>query len=122
MAAAFQSHVNLIYFGVFMVNSLSSIFEKFIQMDYPHQIIFMSSLLYVISMMARTTYEAGSTKVSKPELLRRYNELLHRISTQQLYIAKGNLDRMPDNVFFAMVAEELEYLGIVDSVIKQLTR
>jgi hypothetical protein len=103
-----------------MTNMWNVIFEKFLLMDYSHQMIWFSKLLYIISMMARITYEAGTDKVNQPELLRRYNELLHRISTQQLFVARGKLDRMPDNIFFEMIAEEITYLGIEDTVIKQL--
>jgi|GEM_PF-3256142 len=103
-----------------MKNIFSVIFEKFNQTDYSGQIVFLSKLLYIISMLARDTYEAGTNKVNQPQLLRRYNELLHRTSTQQLYVAKSKLDRMPDDIFFEMFVEEVTYLGIADSVIRQL--
>jgi len=103
-----------------MKNIFSVIFKEFNQTNYSDQVTLLSKLLYIISMMARDTYEAETDKVNKPELLRRYNELLHRISTQQLYVAKSKLDRMPDDIFFEMFVEEVTYLGIADSVIRQL--
>jgi hypothetical protein len=103
-----------------MTTAWNIVYEKFLQMDFSHKLIWFCSLLYVISMMARSTYEAGTDKVVQPELLRRYNELLHRISTQQLFVARGILDRMPDEVFFEMISEEIAYLGITESVIKHL--
>lgn len=105
-----------------MTKSWTSFFKKFIRMDCSYQIIWLSKLLYIISMMARITYEAGTEKVNYPELLRKYNELLHRISTQLMLIAESKNDRMPDNIFFDMISEEITSLGISDSVSKFLNQ
>ncbi|MBL1265289.1 hypothetical protein [Candidatus Methylomicrobium oryzae] len=105
-----------------MTTEWKTVLEKYLKLDTFHQVTWLSNLLYIISMMARSTYEAGTEKVIQPELLRRYNELLHRISTQQFFIARGVLNRMPDDVFFEMIYEEIEYLGITSSVINLLNR
>lgn len=42
--------------------------------------ILLSSLAYELTICARETYEVGTDRVLQPELLRGYNELLHRVT------------------------------------------
>jgi hypothetical protein len=63
-------------------------------------------------MFARDTYEVGTESVSKPEDLRRFNELLHRISCKQLDFCQNETGGMPDQLFFQMVGEALEELHV----------
>ena len=50
------------------------------------QVIWLSKLLFCISMLARDTYQPGTELIEKPIELRKYNELLHRISSFQMEI------------------------------------
>lgn len=89
-------------------------------MDLIDRLICMSKLSFFISMLARGTYTVGSHEVDNPIALRRYNELLHRVSDQQLSIARGKLERMPDEQFFELLAVESRSLGIEEVILKQL--
>jgi hypothetical protein len=40
----------------------------------------LARLAYTLTICARDTYEAGTDRVVQPELLRAYNELLHRVT------------------------------------------
>lgn len=93
---------------------------KFLELDLIGRFAWLSKLFFSVSMLARDTYEVGSDGVEKPKLLRRYNEFLHRLSSHQLKIAKGELDRMPDEQFFLLIAEESKALGIDEALLSQL--
>jgi len=71
-------------------------------------------------MLARATYAIGSDGVDNPIALRRFNELLHRVSDQQLSIARGKLERMPDEQFFEMLALGSINLGIEEVLLNHL--
>jgi hypothetical protein len=73
---------------------------RFVRLELVHQLIWLNKLSFLISMLARSTYAAGSDGVDKPTALRRFNELLHRVSAQQLALPKGKRDRMPEEQFF----------------------
>jgi hypothetical protein len=42
--------------------------------------VLLARLAYTLTICARDTYEAETDRVVKPELLRAYNELLHRVT------------------------------------------
>ncbi len=87
-------------------------FDRYIRFDLEHKVVWLSRLLFLISMFARDTYEPGTVYVEKPIELRRFNELLHRIASQQLDIALDEPERMPDEQFFTMISEEIEQLDV----------
>lgn len=74
--------------------------------------LWLSRLMFFISMFARDTYEVGTKSVDKPDKLRCFNELLHRISSKQLNSLINEAGGIPDNQFFEMISEEIELLGI----------
>ncbi len=86
--------------------------DRYIKFDFEQKVVWLSRLLFSISMFARDTYEPGTVYVEKPIELRRFNELLHRIASQQLDIALGESERMPDEQFFTMISEEIGQLGL----------
>ena len=84
------------------------------------KLLWLSRLLFLISMFARDTYELGTESVSKPKELRHFNELLHRISSKQLDTFL-NETGIPDNQFFEMISEEIEWLSIdIEGLIEKL--
>lgn len=87
-------------------------YSRFLEKDIVHKTIWLSCLLFFISMFARDTYEPESEGVQKPIELRSFNELLHRISDQQYKIITNDLDRMSDESFFEMISEVIGKLGI----------
>jgi hypothetical protein len=44
------------------------------------KIVLFARLAYTLTICARHTYEPGTDRVVQPELLRAYNELLHRVT------------------------------------------
>lgn len=42
--------------------------------------VLLARLAHTLTICARNTYEAGTNRVLQPELLRAYNELLHRVT------------------------------------------
>ena len=77
--------------------------ERYESLNKDQRVLWLSHLLFLVSMFARGTYEVGTESVDKPEELRRFNELLHRISSKQLDVIL-NRKGMPDDQFFGMLA------------------
>jgi len=85
---------------------------KFSKMVQSQKIIWLSRLLFFVSMFARDTYQVGTDYVEQPEKIRKYNELLHRIASYQLEIAINKEVRKPDQQFFLMLAAAIDEVGI----------
>src|SRR5262245_40689067 len=86
--------------------------DHFRKMTQEQQIAWYSQLLFLLSMFARDTYEVGTDGVSKPRELRRFNEVIHRLASQQLKIAKADTARMPDDQMFKLLEEEMSALAV----------
>jgi hypothetical protein len=96
-------------------------FKRYASFTQAQQIQWLNLLLFFISMFARDTYELGTDFVCKPIELRRFNELLHRISRKQMDVI-NNSKTIPDDIFFNMLADEIERLNIDnDSLIDRLS-
>lgn len=93
---------------------------RFLQLDLVDRLIWLSKLSFHVSMVARGTYAAGAKGVDNPAALRRFTELLHRVSAQQLRISRGELDRMPEERFFELIAQESRDLGIEEVLLNHL--
>ncbi|NJO15537.1 MAG: hypothetical protein HC877_07270 [Thioploca sp.] len=95
----------------------------FLNMAQPQKIIWLSKLLFIISMFARDTYQVGTDQVERANELRKYNELLHRIATFQLEIATEKSIRKPDEQFFLMLAEAVDEIGInISTLLSEIGR
>jgi hypothetical protein len=86
--------------------------DRFRTMTQAQQLAWFSQLLFLLSMFARDTYKMGTDGVSKPRELRRFNEVLHRLASQQLKIAKGDMARIPDDQMFQLLEEETSALAV----------
>ena len=86
--------------------------ERYLSFAQEQKMLWLSRLLFFVSMFARDTYEVGTESVIKPTELRRFNELLHRISSKQLDAFLNETSGIPNTRFFEMIAEEIEGLGI----------
>jgi hypothetical protein len=86
--------------------------DRFRKMMPEQQLAWFSQLLFWLSMFARDTYEVGTDGVSKPHELRRFNEVLHRLASQQLKIAKADTARRPDDQIFKFLEEETSALAV----------
>ena len=85
---------------------------RFRAMSQLEQLCWLSSLLFFVSTFARGTYEAGTDGVEKPEDLRRFNELIHRIATYQRKVATAYTSGLPDDSLFRMLEDQLKELGV----------
>ena len=85
--------------------------ERYESLNKDQRVLWLSRLLFLVSMFARDTYEVGAESVDKPEELRRFNELLHRISSKQLDVIL-NKKGMPDDQFFGMLAMGIDEVDI----------
>ena len=85
--------------------------ERYESLNKDQRVLWLSHLLFLVSMFARGTYEVGTESVDKPEELRRFNELLHRISSKQLDVIL-NKKGMPDEQFFGMLAMGIDEVDI----------
>lgn len=86
--------------------------SRFRAMSQLDQLSWLSCLLFLISMFARGTYEAGTSGVEKPEDLRRFNELIHRVATYQKKVATAYVGGLPDESLFRMLEDQLKELGV----------
>ena len=94
---------------------------KFLAMNSMEKITWLSHLMFFLSMFARETYCADSGGVENPLALRSYNELLHRIASHQLKIAKNDSEGMPDDQFFEMLAMMVNEVGLrEDTLLERL--
>lgn len=91
-----------------------SIFSSLAQSQ---KVLWLSKLLFILSMFARETYQVGASGVDAPENLRAFNELIHRISSRQLEMALGKVEGMPDEQFFMMLSEAVSELGVDATVL-----
>jgi hypothetical protein len=83
-------------------------FKCYTSFTQAQQIQWLNLLLFFISMFARDTYEPGTDFVCKPIELRRFNELLHRISRKQMDVIT-----IPDDIFFICLPMKLNGLTLI---------
>jgi hypothetical protein len=86
--------------------------QRFSKLSEEQQVYWLAKLLFLLTIFARDCYAVGSDGVSAPEKLRRFNEIMHRISSHQLSVAESDKQRMGDDVLFEMIAMELELLNV----------
>lgn len=87
--------------------SWESELARFRQMSQLEQIAWLSELLFLVTICARGTYEAGTDQVTHPADLRRFNELIHRIACFQKKVVSGRSTGMPDYLVFELIEETL---------------
>jgi hypothetical protein len=89
--------------------------ERFSNMSQLEQLYWLSNLLYLLSMFARDTYEVGTDGVSKPNDLRRFNELVHRVATFQRQVAMSDVSRMSNSDLFDLIEQHMSVLELSDN-------
>jgi hypothetical protein len=106
--------------GAVMIQDWNSEAARFLTLKDDARRRWFVRVLYQLTMLARGTYTAGGLGLDDPERMRRFNELLHRIASQQRENIEGISGR-PDDVFLKIVGEELAALKVdVTSLIKML--
>lgn len=86
--------------------------SRFRAMSQLEQLCWLSCLLFTLSMLARDTYEAGTNGVTRPDDLRRFNELIHRVATYQKKVATSYAGGLPDEALFRMLEDQIKELGM----------
>ena len=86
--------------------------SKFLKLSQLQKIAWLSRLLFFISMFARDTYQVGTNQVDKPDELRRYNELLHRISSYLMELVSNDPEATLGDQFFLTLTSAVEELDI----------
>ena len=76
------------------------------------QIRWLSRLLFQISIFARDTYEVGTDNLMDPARMRRFNELIHRVSLHLVAFVDDDPKRFSDEIFFQFLAEALQEVGL----------
>ena len=103
------------------VRSWHSELDRFQRMAERDQIIWLTQLLHLVTMFARDTYALEGGGVSKPAELRRFNELVHRISTFTRKVAKTDVSGMPAKDMFELIETEVSALGVpIEELLKRL--
>jgi len=72
--------------------------EAFSALTEQQQVLVLSAYAHDLTMVAREGYVAGGDGLSDPRLLRRINEVQHRVTSAILSRLKGSLERYPDEV------------------------
>ena len=75
----------------------------FLALTEEQQVLVLSSYAYELTMVAREGYVAGGDGLSDPRLLRRINEVQHRVTSAILSRLKGSLERYPDEVLINVI-------------------
>jgi hypothetical protein len=92
-------------------------FKKSTRME---QMYWLSSLIFLVSMFARETYEEGTENILNPDVLRRFNELIHRVATYQRKLSSEAQEGLPDDALFDMIQTQLTDLGFAQHVLSRL--
>ena len=96
--------------------------ERYRSMSQNQRVRWLSCLMYFVSMFARDTYSVGTEGLDKPEDLRKYNELIHRIAAHQLNTTDDNARGVPDEDFFSGIAAATAELSIRSNYLLNLMR
>jgi hypothetical protein len=78
-------------------------------------------LLFALTIFARDTYTVGGLGLEKPERMRQFNELAHRVAGQLGDQAAG-IEGRPEDIFMMMVGEGIAALGISARDVVKLLR
>ena len=102
-----------------MIDTWHKARDWFLNATKDQQVHCLSSVLYHVSMLARVTYESGTGNLDAPIDLRRFNELIQRVSAHQLNIIEEYPSRMSDEVFFEYLAEATMEVNIPTEMLLQ---
>jgi hypothetical protein len=71
-------------------------------LSYKEKTEFLARLAYLLTICSRDTYEAGTNRVLGPEVLRAYNELLHRVTAAVAQHVTGDTAFPPERILKMM--------------------
>lgn len=67
------------------------------------QALVLASYAFELTILARDGYEAGTEKLSDPQLVRRINEVQHRVTIAVVSRLKNDKSRYPDDVLMDII-------------------
>ncbi len=85
--------------------------DKYSAMTKRETLVFLARLAAELTVCARDTYVPGTEQVAKPERLRSFNELQHRVTGHLRDLLNGNRDRYPDEVICGVILEGVKELN-----------
>ena len=102
-----------------MISNFEKELERYISLPQEDKILWLSYLMFYISVIGRIYYVPMSDEVKNPPALRRLNELLHRIASFQISIISKIKAQIPDEIFFMELYKNMKKANIdVDFVMK----
>ena len=84
---------------------------RFLALPTQEQLKWLATLMFALTVFARTTYAKDGEGLDDPERLRGFNELFHRVADQLSNKIAGRQGR-PDDVFVNVLAESLTSLAV----------
>ena len=84
--------------------------QRVLDMDNAERQKWVASLLFELTIMARSTYTVGGEGLDDPPRMRQFNELMHRAAGQLQEDMCRSVGR-PYEDFLEMVGEEVDALG-----------
>lgn len=85
--------------------------DTFSALTEEQQALVLAAYALELTVLARDGYEAGTEQLSDPLLLRRLNEVQHRVSSAIFSRLKSSEERYPDDVLMDIIAGGDDGLG-----------
>jgi hypothetical protein len=85
--------------------------EKFSALTEEQQAQVLAAYAHELTVLAREGYEVGTERLSDPLLLRRLNEVQHRVTAAVFSRLNGSKERYPDDVLIGIIAGGDDGLG-----------
>jgi hypothetical protein len=85
--------------------------DTFSALTEEQQALVLAAYAHELTVLARDGYEAGTERLSDPLLLRRINEVQHRVTAAISSRLKNNKERYPDEVLIDIIAGGDDGLG-----------
>ena len=82
----------------------SELKDKFSALSDQQQALVLAAYSHDLTILAREGYEPGTERLSNPLLLRRLNEVQHRVAGAIVSRLKGSKERYPDDVLIDIIA------------------
>jgi hypothetical protein len=83
---------------------MTTIASPFSALTEHDQALLLASFSHELTMVAREGYEAGTEHLSDPQLLRRINEIQHRVASAIMARLSDSMQRYPDDVLVSIIA------------------
>ncbi len=86
------------------------------------RLLFLVDLAWELTVHARGTYVAGTEEVAKPQKLRTFNEIQHRVLGHLRHLMYDQDQRYPEPEFFDVICAAADEVGMDGHIAKILLR